>query len=388
MVSVIYQQLLYQFFTSLIDSFTCDYCGKRFISKHLLILHITTHLANVNKPFECRNCKKKFTSVSQRNIHEAIHINMTPFKCNLCTKAFTSLDVLKKHKMTSHLKIFRCDQCPYKVQVKYYMENHIENHIKPLKCKKCNKTFIFDRDLINHLKDHKKRNKFQCHCGKPFASSRAMKIHGIKQHKDECEGERTFKCKYCDHASWTKALWERHEATHEKKFKCANCKKGFSDQKGLETHLMLGGQFNCLFDRKTEFTCKVCQKEFKSMKDLRQHSKMHAEKVQCPICSQFYSAISVKAHIKRHEIKKNEPKFECDVCFRAFFLQEHLHRHAKNHDKPFECDYCGFNVKSKFQLENHFLFHFDQTNQLKCQICRKNFTHKQSYTNHMETVHN
>jgi KRAB domain-containing zinc finger protein len=159
------------------------------------------------------------------------------------------------------------------------------------------------------LKNHELPKNFVCHCNKTFKTSRALKNHKIMSHKEKPAGERTFKCETCDYAGTTAALLKCHEATHVKKFKCNNCNKGFSSDRRLQVHLSHKptSQFSCFKDK--DFTCKICEKVFIKRDSLVQHSLTHADRVQCPICHQFFSANSINNHIKKHKIKDQEPKF-------------------------------------------------------------------------------
>jgi KRAB domain-containing zinc finger protein len=287
-------------------------------------------------------------------------------------------------------KLFKCDQCSYSGKTENYLAQHMTVHNKPFKCTKCDEVFSKKHYLAAHLKRHQLPDvkEFVCHCKKKFKSSRALKNHKIKLHKDKPAGERAFKCKTCKYVTTSLVVLQRHEAIHVKQFKCHNCNKGFALDKELKKHLSLEAtnRYSCFRDK--DFTCKICKKVFLKRDSFAQHSLSHAERVQCPICQKFLVVTSIKSHIKNHKIKDQEPKFKCEFCAKKFHFIEILRKHYRVHNKNFfACDYCGLQLPSKLKLLAHIKFHFSKSN-WKCQKCCVSFARKSSLKTHCKQFHN
>jgi KRAB domain-containing zinc finger protein len=326
-------------------------------------------------------------------LHVIIHLKSENrpknLECDFCSKLFYTKSHLRTHMMTRHVikeRLFKCNQCLYSAKIKYCLARHMTTHNKHFKCTKCDQVFSQKHYLAVHLKRHELPEEFVCHCKKTFKSSGALNYHKIKLHKEKPTEDRAFKCKTCDYAGTTTIAIKRHQATHVKQFKCHNCNKGFSTNKMLQVHLNYEptNRYYCFKD----LTCKICEKVCANREKLTQHSRSHAERVQCPICQQFFGAIYIKVHIKSHKIKSQEPKFKCEFCPKAFHFIELLRSHdGRIHNKKvFICDFCGHKVHSKSKLAPHFKFHFENTN-LKCQLCRVVFSTEKSLNNHKTRYH-
>lgn len=146
-------------------------------------------------------------------------------------------------------------------------------------------------------------------------------------------------------------------------------------------------QYNDSEPRK--FECKICLKKFKKAQQLKFHSKTHAERVTCTICSENFSAAAIKGHLRLHNIKQQAPKFQCKLCEKKFHIKHYLKRHILSHGKLFECDLCGgrFGVKSsvKVHLKNHISPRIFEVPKLECTICCKKLKSRLSLKLHAMT---
>ena len=82
---------------SSLSTITCPYCAKCFqrpshLNRHISVFHTT------NKPFECQQCAKKFSTEKQYNVHIRRHEN----KCPYCTEVFRVRKDLLKHVVLCH----------------------------------------------------------------------------------------------------------------------------------------------------------------------------------------------------------------------------------------------------------------------------------------------
>ena len=75
----------------------CGLCGKRFAQSSRLTMHLLVHTKE--KPYECKECRKFFSSPGSLFNHSGVH---NPTKCNHCDKTFAQKASLNHHMKTVH----------------------------------------------------------------------------------------------------------------------------------------------------------------------------------------------------------------------------------------------------------------------------------------------
>ncbi|GFR68506.1 zinc finger protein 652-like protein [Elysia marginata] len=105
-------------------SYTCGHegCGEEFASFQAL----ERHSVDNHGRYLCEHCGKTFTARPNRDRHVRYHTGEKPYKCDLCPMAFHRGDDLKYHRTTRHPSA------------------------EPFVCKRCNRTFTWNRDLERH----------------------------------------------------------------------------------------------------------------------------------------------------------------------------------------------------------------------------------------------
>lgn len=74
----------------------------------------------------------------------------------------------------------------------------------------------------------------------------------------------------------------------------------------------------------------------------------------------------------------------CKRCFNKFKTPSELAEHdCKPKSKPFICDICGLNYKSKSSLSIHMAGVHSGLNQHNCEVCGKSFSQRGALTRHM-----
>ena len=110
--------------------------------------------------------------------------------------------------------------------------------------------------------------------------------------------------------------------------------------------------------------CKICKKTFKNKNCVKIHvRKVHeAQKLQCHLCQvTLRDAGGLRRHIK-HVHDKVERKFgKCDLCDKVF--------------------------RSSGYLKIHMQAVHEKVRKWNCELCAKDFAHKEGYLSHHRTIH-
>ena len=61
------------------------------------------------------------------------------------------------------------------------------------------------------------------------------------------------------------------------------------------------------------------------------------------------------AEVRRHEMKHQEPQFQCSVCAKGLKSEQALIAHERQHtgEKPFKCSICGAGFANLGRLRQH-----------------------------------
>lgn len=199
--------------------YKCTFEGcKQTFPKHYAMVyhaHVQRHLPDSEKPFQCTfpDCKRAFVKKSELEYHLRGHNGIKPFKCEQCGKAYSRVyrltqhikrHVIKEKKMnptdeessaaeddtaniaeeeddnadssdaskTKSKKTFKCsvDGCGASFNQFARLSKHHRTHPsdKPVKCDKCDRTFIRKHFLKKHLRTHGIMHKCN-HCDEEFS---------------------------------------------------------------------------------------------------------------------------------------------------------------------------------------------------------------------------
>jgi uncharacterized Zn-finger protein len=128
------------------------------------------------------------------------------------------------------------------------------------------------------------------------------------------------------------------------------------------------------------FGCDYCSRTFKQAVMLRKHLKIHTA-----TCSAA-NTVPEEPQQQRDQQQQQQQQQQhvCAECRKSFatraFLQAHLRSHSSV--KPFKCDSCLKDFKSKHSLNEHVLLKHKGEKVFGCSVCDEQFNSK-----HMRAVH-
>ncbi|KAL5281399.1 hypothetical protein ACFFRR_005039 [Megaselia abdita] len=174
--------------------FMCEECGKTFVHKSALNLHLYSHNEK-EKPFPCEQCQKRFTSRSALNQHMLRHTGEKNFMCPYCGLQKYNKTDLKLH-INYHTKE---RQWPCKYPGCTYVGNRssaigrhvrgVHEQIKNYQCKFCDRKFNKKETMKHHEMTHTGEKPHVCDiCGWRFIQAIALKKHRETHSRSRSQG--------------------------------------------------------------------------------------------------------------------------------------------------------------------------------------------------------
>ena len=176
-------------------------------------------------------------------------------------------------------------------------------------------------------------------------------------------------------------------ATKEKKIKCDQCDKAYSNKWSLEAHISA-------IHLKIKFPCDICEESFKYEGDLKKHrfaihKRFKKKSHKCDQCDRaFANRGALSAHVSAIHLKV-KIKHQCEICGKGFQKINTLENHVSEfHLKTkLSCETCGKEFSCKYSLESHVLNVHEKTKYI-CHMCwRRPFLSKSDYNLHVSKPH-
>jgi RNase P subunit RPR2 len=292
----------------------CDLCNEPLQSFSQAMKH---HQESHNQKGYVICCSRRFRQRSALVDHLEIHANPKRFECRDCRKIFSSQSNLRTHITTAHLpqKRFQCDACGKFANSKSRLAVHLKTHsslTSKLTCphKDCSKLFHNQQSLKNHAKTchNPNRDTFSCEiCGKQLMTRSSLKDHVANTHADNIV---KIQCHLCGHYIKNEYSMKKHLNRHKQMTEditCEICGKKCTTKSALRSHLRM----KHLLQR--TFKCSFCEKSFKQAIDQREHEATHTgvDLYSCLWCTAtFKFGANFRAHRKNahpEEYEKIKP---------------------------------------------------------------------------------
>lgn len=216
--------------------FECDICGKSFKFRHLIYVHMDSHLQD--EELKCRVCQKKSKNRGVLRTHLKLHFEDKNFVCHHCGYFSKTSQSLK-----SHLEAHRAD---------------------PTQVKDCSNTVVRSRFDRKPPEDA----HFPCkYCGLSLKTKTALTSHEYRHEKND---SMIFKCKICPEVFNSANDLRSHNMSHSNRplLFCNHpgCSQFFNRLKMLNTHIRNVHKEKNIF-------CEICNKKFKLRGSLTKHLK-------------------------------------------------------------------------------------------------------------------
>ena len=132
----------------------CGTCGKIFELATSLTHHMYSHFES---KYYCEKCNYHCYFKSELKTHKIMHHTTPQHQCMYpkCGRWFMRKGDLVIHVETHRKRKFKCDDCDFETKSKKYLKEHQKVHADnlPYKCEKCGKGFKWRSSVRNHRKN-------------------------------------------------------------------------------------------------------------------------------------------------------------------------------------------------------------------------------------------
>ncbi|KAI4460612.1 krab and zinc finger domain-containing [Holotrichia oblita] len=404
--------------------YVCDYCGRDFRCKQVLVNHVRIHTGE--KPFTCKICSKSFRQRTVLNLHMRTHTGESPYHCKLCPKcAALNVEIndglpqniccacMTKLTVASRFKIMANDSDVMlrKIVKNATLGNKIslndlevpKKEVDYLWCKSEGGDFMQDKHAnVNSVLDDKENVSDYVFPKNETTEDKQEDISSINIEFNEEENADSPLIGDDNNSPVSPDIKENSSEEEEEeveakisispKRKCALSKKEQDQKTLLCKYCNKLFSFRYYFDihvhqhtGNTPYKCEVCDKRFAKRSMLNKHKQIHSDMkpYQCNVCGKRFKYLS---NIHNHKVIHSEQKpYKCDICNKEFKVPGSLRIHIRRHtgDRPYICEICGKSFIFKGDLGTHVETH-NKTKNFICPKCGKSFANKTSLKVHLK----
>ncbi|XP_025987555.1 uncharacterized protein LOC105205836 isoform X2 [Solenopsis invicta] len=363
----------------------CDICGERFKHQGTLDQHLKTQHTSLEKIYQCPKCPKKFAFKQKLSFHlKSVHTTLRAYLCEDCGADFKNPASLRHHRIRKHQPVGNKRECQVcrKLVPFYSLSKHMHTHkAYSIQCPHCDKMFKNSSTLKQHVKIHEDQRQYRCDtCGVGFNRRDGLRLHMRVHEKTGSRGLKECSCQVCgekfpNHS--TLVIHRNREHKDGRQYTCHICNRSMISTRSLEWHMshihneLMPGVTR---DEKKRVSCYHCNKTFKTELILRTHIKnTHMEKdpLKCTDCEAIFTS---EVRLRHHMMvvhNRLEGTLACPHCPKRFVNQLRLKTHMISHseERPYTCEICGFNLKTKIQLLKHHQNRHSDERPLQCRYC-------------------
>ncbi|XP_076247509.1 uncharacterized protein LOC143187292 isoform X2 [Calliopsis andreniformis] len=369
----------------------CDVCGEKFKHQGTLDQHVKTQHMSWEKIFQCPKCPKKFAFKQKLSFHlKSVHTTLRAYLCEDCGADFKNPASLRHHRIRKHQPVGNKRECPvcHKLVPFYSLSKHMHTHkAYTIQCPHCDKMFKNSSTLKQHVRIHEDQRQYRCDtCGVGFNRRDGLRLHMRVHEKTDSRGLKECSCQVCgekfpNHS--TLVIHRNRVHKDGRQYTCHICNRSMISTRSLEWHMshihneslpgIVKEEVDGTPDKK-RVSCYHCNKTFKTEMILRTHIKnTHMEKdpMKCLDCElTFTSEVRLRHHMMVTH-NRLEGTLPCPHCPKRFVNQLRLKTHMISHseERPYTCEICGFNLKTKIQLIKHHQNRHSDERPLQCRYC-------------------
>uniref|UniRef100_A0A8C6S4E8 Zinc finger protein 646 n=1 Tax=Neogobius melanostomus TaxID=47308 RepID=A0A8C6S4E8_9GOBI len=342
------------------DNLICGSCGIFCSSISHLENHECKDQANLSRTKNDKEMKELNNYADTSLVEEE-----RQFKCEECGRSYRHAGSLLNHKKSHKTGLFPCHVCQKSFYNLLALKNHQRYHfdIKRFQCQECGKAYRTQKQLLNHLKGHKKdevETLIQINESGSDGGMQSLSTNASQDFHSENTQEELKE---------SKATNDSVDSSDERPFACDQCGR---------TYRHAGSLVNHKNTHKTgEYLCSICNKAYSNQMSLKNHSRIHFafKRHSCPKCGKkFKSRKQLSGHVCAN--LKRRRGFRLNRCARASASSDS----SSKEERPFKCDICNRNYRHASSLLNHKNTH--KTGHYKCTLCSKHFTNPMALRNH------
>ncbi|XP_049546449.1 zinc finger protein 286A-like [Anopheles darlingi] len=294
------------------NAFTCDQCLQSYLSTTAYRAHLSTHRKPDGKIYSCEFCGKQFPKRLLLMIHRKNH---AAHKCDQCDASFKLRRDLREHKLE-------------------HQDENIDETKDQFVCKVCSKSHANRDAARRHYANIHGPARYMCEsCPESFKSHFTYSYH--KRTKHSVTNIKPVQCTICERLLKSAASLRKHMFLHEpnkKPLVCDICGKVAKHPQSLISHKRYVHAKECPFE------CLICKKTFVREKALKEHMAVHtgASLYQCSFCSRTFKwSANMHAHRKKtHPVELEELFKQRSDELRAIYEQQNGQKVSESSPVP------------------------------------------------------